>query len=118
MTLIYLTIDELVYEMTETDKSDWIKVPVKLTTVRVRMFFRTGDTEFGVIDVTTAGPELRLKDWLVSLKPLIVIFMVTFVAPDVNCSGTHDIIVELTLSTSQGVPSLNYIVNYVPSFKL
>ena len=101
--------------MTDTDKSEGSKVPVKLTTVSVKIFLRTGDTELGVIDVTTAGPELRLKDWLVSLKPLIVIFMVTFVVPYANNSVTQVTIVEFTVSTSQRVPSLKTIDNCVPS---
>jgi hypothetical protein len=47
--------------VTDTDKSEGSKVPVKLTTVRVKIFLRTGDTDIGVIDVITAGPELRVE---------------------------------------------------------
>ena len=61
MILMYLTIDGSDYEVRETERSFGSKVPVKFETASVRMFFNTGDTEFGVIDVTTAGPALIVK---------------------------------------------------------
>ena len=104
--------------MTETERSEGSKIPVKLTTVRVSIVFRTGDTEFGVIDVTTAGPALIVKVWLVSVYPLMVRFIVTDWMPWVNSSVTQVTWLDEVVSTSQGVPSLNVILIYVPSVRL
>ena len=65
MTLMYLTIDVFFWETTQTERSSTERVSGKSWMQIVRMFFNTGETELGDIDVTTAK-----LDEIVTEKPV------------------------------------------------
>lgn len=89
MMLMNLTLEELVEEITETSRSDGVSVPENPVMDRVRMFFKTGDTELGLIAVTTGATTFSVIDELSSDYSFTTTVITAVVAPAVNFSVIH-----------------------------